>query len=253
MDITTNNDWQWAGDHYQVAFATTSDPRVLAVIEREDEYGGGHIDGDVYAPAFYFERGRKSAAGSTFMDHDSEEIAEVWATARYYFVNYHYRKAGRRPLDYDTVTARYMRIFHNTTVAEVSSSIDRDSTVYIFNTPTWREHIGWTDEYAAQQPVDIRLTDEVLAGDVDSWQAALDGDVYGIGWATNVGRVMHDDEEIDPRDVAWTMNIECWGFLGEEYAKEAAARFECGTPDLEPMLDDPDIFGDAKRVIESRL
>lgn len=236
MDITTNNDWTFVGDDYKVAFATTSDPRVLAVIRNQsdqDGVGGAYIDGDCYAPAFYFERGRKDTAGSTFMDSESERIAEAYSNARDYFVNQHYRHAGRRQMDYSRALERYMRIFWDTTFVEQSSSVIRGMEVTIFNTPTWREHIGWTDEYAATQPEDIRFT-TILDGERKEWEGALDGDVFGIGWAVNEARRL-DDGEIDYDD--FEESIEVWSFIGEDYAKESAARFDGGTPTLQPMLD----------------
>lgn len=290
MDIITNDDWEWVGGEYRIAYATTSDPRVVAVIEREDEYGGGHIDGDAYAPAFYFERGRKSAAGSTFTDAESDEIAEAWATARYYLVNRPYMRPKAPHIDVDRVLARYMRCFFGTTVAQVRSSIDQGTEVTIFNTPSWREYVGITDEqinrfevnsiatypgrgwiretveaeteeqaraiHLANHPdegrrITVVERESVLAGNVHDWQAALDGDVYGIGWATNVGRVL-DDTIIDLEDGQWTQDIQCWGFLGEEYAQREAAEFGYGEPDLEPMLelDEPGFVEHTDRMAE---
>ena len=236
MDITTNDDWQFDSD-YKVAFATTSDPRVLAVIRNQsdqDGIGGAYIDGDAYAPAYYFEHGRKEAAGSTFRDDESERIAEAYSNACDYFVNQHYRHQGRRQMDYARAIKRYMRIFWDTTFAEVSSSVIQGYTAVIFNTPTWREHVGWTDEYAASAEEDIRFTDEMLEGEVSEWTAALNGDVFGVGWAILPERVM-DEEPIDYDD--FEEEIQCWSLLGEEYAKREAASFTYGTPSLPEMLD----------------
>lgn len=228
MDITVTSDWTFDSD-YKRGFARTSDPRVLAVVEREEEYGGGHIDGDAYAPAFYWDRnhgGIESTAGSTFMDDESRHIAEriVEARDRYYSLR----------MPWATVE-RFARVFHGTTMAQVSSTIDRDAQVVILNTPTWREHVGWTDEYAATQPEDIRLTEKMIEGDVKEWQGALDGEVFGIGWATLEERRLEDGEPIDLDE--WDVNIEVWGHIGEDYAQESAARFDAGTPDLPEMLD----------------
>lgn len=275
MTIITNDDWTWVGDEYKVAYATTSDPRVLAVIEREEDWGGGHIFGDIYAPAFYFERGRKSAAGSTYTDGESEEIAEAWATARYYYVNRQYTHPRSPRIDVERVLERYMRCFWGTEVAEVHSTINRGSFVVIFNTPSWREHVGLTDRQInrftvtsfdgtpgsgyIKETVDaaterearaihlVNHPDEgrkitgahretLLAGNAEEWQAALDGDVFGVGWAVNRGRALADDEPID-LDFGWDVEIECWGVLTEEYAKQSAAAFDYGAPDLPEMLD----------------
>lgn len=293
MELTTNDDWEWVGNECKVAYATTSDPRVLAVIERDDEYGGGHIDGDAYAPAFYFERGGKSAAGSTFTDAASDEIAEAYATARYYYVNRKYIRPKAPPISVEAMTERYMRCFWGTSVATVRSSIDQGTEVAIFNTPTWRAHVGITDErvdrfevnsvatypgtgwiketveaeteeqaraiHLVNHPDEGRMItvverETVLAGDIHDWQAALNGEVYGIGYATNVARVMDDGFDIDLNDGQWTVDSWlCGGFLGEEYAKESAARFDAGTPDLPEMIEEDDIFGLAKWYREGAL
>lgn len=231
MDIKVTSDWTFDSD-YKRGFARTSDPRVLAVIERDGEYGGGHIDGDAYAPAFYWDRRNGGIAGtacSTFMDDESRHIAEriVEARDRFMYVR----------MPWATVE-RFARVFHGTTMAQVSSTIDRDAQVVILNTPTWREHVG-IGEYA---PVVTTTSEErsaidYLAGDVKEWQGALDGEVFGIGWATLEERRLEDDEEIDLD--AWDIEIQVWGYIGEEYAQESAARFDAGTPNLPEMLSVP--------------
>lgn len=222
MDLTTNDDWTWVGDDYQTAFATTDDPRVVAVIERDDEWGGGCIDGDSYAPAAYIDQQGVASAGSTFRDDASWEIMVAYARARGHYVNWHYARPGRRQLDWSSVLARYMRAFHETDVTEVHSTIEQGLVVTLFNTPTWREYTG------AERGVETLETED--------WAAALGGDNFGIGYATNVARVM-DGEEIDLEDGQWTTDIVCWGLLGEEYAKKEAAEFAYGTPDLDQLLD----------------
>jgi hypothetical protein len=221
MSITVNNDWQWAGDEYRHAFATTSDPRVIVVIERDGEYGGGHIDGDVYAPAFYWDRqwGKiDGTAGSTFQDAESRRILDRMTEARDHFMDRRIRSGQWE---------RWARIFHGTTLAQVSSSIDRDAQVVILNTPTWREHVGYTGD-----PFDP----DILKGDVEEWTAALDGEVYGIGWGVLEGHVLADEDD-EPEFEDYDVTIECRGFLGEDYAKREAAAFRDGSPDLPEMLD----------------
>lgn len=217
--MKTTDEFTW-DDEYKRAWAPTDDPRVVAVIERDSEYGGGHIDGDVYAPAFYWDRqwgGVDGEAGSTFMDDQSRSIMERLAYARDKFYD------KRMPWE---VVERYLRIFHATTMAQASSSIDRYAQAVVLNTPTWREHVGYTGDPFA---------DDILAGDVADWTAALDGDVYGVGWAVNEGRRL-DDADIDIDDGAWDVTIECWGLLGDDYAQQSAGAFEWGEPNLPEML-----------------
>lgn len=211
MPLLTNDDWTLNGDHQ---YATTNDPRVIAIIERDQDYGGGHIDGDVYAPAWYFDTWREELddAGSTFRDDASEHIMSRLADARWRF--------RHKRLSFDVVE-RWLRIFHDTTMRQVKSSIDREAQVVILNTPSWREHVG-LDSY----------DEHILDGDVESWQAAMSGEVYGIGYAVNEDRT-DPDEEIDLDD--WDITVEVWGYLGETYAQNAAASFENGEPDIKPV------------------
>ena len=58
--------------------------------------------------------------------------------------------------------------------------------------------------------------------------------VYGIGYAVLPERTTHETP-IEYDDFEET--IECWGFYGDDYAHEAALRFDHGRPDLPPMLD----------------
>ena len=265
-DAESSNGCDRMPSYYQ--WAETDDPRVLVVIERENEWGGGHIDGDVYAPAFYWDRGRGRAdteAGSTFMDDESRRIFEVLIDARDRF---------RHKRMHSDVWERWAWIYLGTTFEQVSSSMDRDTQVVILNTPTWRKHVGMDDSAINRFEVNsvtgpgqghikeivdatadaearrIHLashTDEgrritavervtALAGDVAEWTAALDGDVWGIGYATNEGRRLPDDEAIDLTDGSWDIQIECWGFLGEDYAKSEAIGMEYGSPSLPEML-----------------
>lgn len=209
-------------DDYKYEFAETDDPRVLAVIEREEEYGGGHIDGDVYAPAFYWDRqwGKvDGTAGSTFQDDESRRVLDRMIEARSHF---QWRRIHSNHWE------RWARIYHGTTFVQVSSSIDRDCQVVILNTPTWREHVGYTGDPFAE---------DILKGDESEWSGALDGEVYGIGWAVNEARRLPDDEPIDVTDGSWTIEIECWGFIGLEYARGEALEFGYGKPDLPEMLE----------------
>lgn len=230
MELTTNvNDWEWVGDAYDKAFATTSDPRVVVLIERE-RYYDDPIDGDAYAPAFHFDAGHAAVAASTFMDDASVDIADRYLAARAYFVNRHYRKGGRQ-MDYNTASERYLRIFHDTTVIDITSSIDRNAGVTLLNTPTWRAHVGLDT---------LQAGEKAIADDAEEWQHALDGDVFGIGYAVNADRLT-DDEEIDLLDGSWEEAIDCWGLLGEDYAKSEAAVFAYGAPNLQP-LDAPRMY-----------
>ncbi len=62
----------------------------------------------------------------------------------------------------------------------------------------------------------------------------LFGYVYGVGYAINMDRLSHEDEI---EYFEFEEEIQCWGFVGTEYAKESASSFEHGAPTLPEMLD----------------
>ena len=212
-------------DNYTRYYLPTDDPRVLAVIERDEEPHAP--DGDALAPAFYVEyRGgyRVSKAGDTFQDDESEALAERWVEARDHFRHAAgYRHDGLSIgliVRSEEVLERWLRIFYQESYALVER---QDATVLLLDTQGFRSHVG----IEADAPSD-------LSGESKEWEAYLDGEVYGVGYAVNTERVLDDGEEIDLDD--FEVTIECWGFYGEDYAKETAARFDYGKPELPEML-----------------
>lgn len=245
--------WTWGRD-YNRAWAPTTDPRILAVVERDaDPLPPG---GDVFAPAYLRDRGDLSPIGDTYRDAEADDVAEAWQRARDYFVNWHYSHPRARRLDADKLTARYLRIFYGASYREVSSTIHRGYDVVIFDTPGWREHTGavdpatWrvssvtapgaglvTTEHVGMTEAEARaahlagLPDadqrritraervSILDGDAAEWQAYLDGDVYGIGYAIrDDGAAIGDDVDLDELEV----EVNVWGYYGEEYAQREA-------------------------------
>lgn len=206
--------FQWDDSDYYRQYAETADPRLVLVIERDDDSCNAP-DGDSYAPTYWYDnRGNLHAAGSTF---DGDEVAEAFQQAKNFF-------GGSAGYGWSDPVARYLRIFHGAEYVEVSSHVHRDYSVVIFDTPEFRDHCGIPASMTSK---------DVLAGDVDAWQAYLDGEVYGVGYAVNVDRVSHDlPVDLDDFDV----RIECWGFYGTEYAQEQAPEH---TPNDIPELRQP--------------
>lgn len=187
------------------AYRETDDPRLLAIVERtSSDYAP---DGDVYAPAYWVEyRGawNLTRAGSGFDDDDAREAVE--------------RAWGQWGRSHETA-ARFLRAFHGITVHEVHGPSQGDLLV-ILDTPAHRAETG--DDTATPAP-----SDEWVAGDVATWRAYVDGDVYAIGHAVNPLRTSHD-EPVDLDD--WTVEIESYGYYGDDWAHEAAAALD-GAPD----------------------
>ena len=209
--------WNW-NSAYDTATHSTDDPRILAVIRRDTDGSSTAPDGDAYAPAYWLDRRRftsgVSAAGSTFTDDDT---ANAYAVA----------------LDTwgEDVAARFVKIFHDSTV-EILSTPYGDSLL-ILNTPAFRAHVGIPADTAPE----IAYS---LDGDVETWRAYLDGDVFGVGWASNPARVLEETPVPDVDDLeasGWEIELECWGHYGEEYAQSTALAFEYGSPSLPLMLE----------------
>ena len=212
------NDWTW-NDDYSRAYLPTSDPRVLAVIERDTDAIAP--DGDAYAPALIvYGWGNEHLRRATETSVREPVDAGILADAMFHFGD-HVSELGSG----DTLTERYLRIFHDTHVATVSSTIDRYSNVVILDTPAHREAMGTPATFP---------TEDYLRGDVEAWQAYLDGDVYGIGYAVNEARVLDDGEPIDLDE--WDVTIECWGLYGDDCAMSEAVDFPYGGPRLDPLI-----------------
>lgn len=255
--------------NYNVAFERTDDPRVLAVIQRDPEPFAP--DGDAFAPAYFVDHGRAHAAGHTYTDSESDELVERYLDARDYWVNWHYDRTGKyagKRLNVDRMLERWLRIFHDAAMVEVSSTIHRDDDVLIFDTPGWRAHVGaepigdrWlvhsVDEpgrgYVKAQYRGTREEAEaqhreaypgkrvtrveaitLLYGDEVEWSAYLDDEVYGIGYAVNESQVFPADD-IDIEE--WDVIIEGGGFADDDLAmREAHVEANHAAGELDPLL-----------------
>src|SRR5690606_19176332 len=124
---------------------------------------------------------------------------------------------------------RWLWIFHGIAADNAWGGYDRSGNWLVATSRQLREHVGFAEEPTTD---DSALEDgKPLCDDQGN---ALDGYVYGVGYAINESRRLHDDEDIDLSD--WDVEILCWGFVGEEYAKSEAAAFAVGEPRLDPML-----------------
>lgn len=223
--------WQY-DDTYEQAYAPTDDPRVFAVIERDDYPDAP--DGDAYAPAFQIDYPhRPDAIRSTYQDAEAQAIADAYQDVHAYAVNDQYRYDNGRTVrqrtkvssDPDEFVRRYLRIFHDAVVQRVWNGGD---SVLIVNSPGWREHIGI--------PVDI-ISKDTIEGDALTWAAYIDGEVYSIGYAVNEHRVLADGDVNPLTDDGWETEIVCSGFYGEDYAKQEAFEMQYDSPNLPEMLD----------------
>jgi hypothetical protein len=209
----SNHEWHTSAD-WEHQWRETDDPRIIQVIER-DRHFDTQVWGDVYAPAAWVEyRGAWSTntAGEVFDDPDAWEAVEL----------------ALRCFGYRSETMkRYLRIFHGIEYAELAGPSQGD-TLWILDTPKWREEIGITG-----------TSEEALAPNVETWQAYIEGDVWGIGHAVLEGRV---DTETPVNLDDFDIQIEGWGYFTETWARQACDT-EITAPLLHPLLDMSSIAG----------
>lgn len=228
MSINVTSDWMFNSD-YMCAYAETTDPRVLAVIARDNDASFSQcLDGDAIFPTYMVESGRVRHIGGFDGDLDfANRVVE--ARDRFQYAA-GYRYDGLR-IEHiakaDEMLARWAWVFHSTTLNRGHYGYNYTYDILVLNTPEYRAHVGAEEQSRekAQEFVDS-MSDEI--------EHIANGDVYGIGWATFEERVLDDGEPIDLDD--WNIDIQCWGFVGEAYAKESAARWEAGAPELHTML-----------------
>ncbi len=220
MQLITCDDWTEQsighGEHEkEYHFARTSDPRVLAVIQRDNEgvTVSQQYDGDAINPILYndYRTGPDWVAG-----YDDGSASTI---------KYAYDRFNNETAD------RYLWIFHGIVVVQASGGYDRDGDWMVVSSNAYNEHIG-NPHYATRE----EAVEDCLAIQKDL-EMALDGYLYGIGYATNEAHRLHDDEEIDLDDGNWEIEISSWGFVGEDYAKREAGGFQYERPSLPEMLE----------------
>ena len=203
------------GDDWQVQYHETDDPRLLAVIRVDSEPESP--DYDAQAPTVIgYEWGRRADTRTIgwspqLFRGSANTVADAWLKARNEYED-------------EDLADRFVRIFHGVrAIHHLRSSVDQYSWAVVFDDPAWRDAMGI--------PRATVLDCDDVASEV---QAYLDGDVYGVGYAVFAERTTHETP-IEYDDFEET--IECWGFYGDNYARETALRFDYGRPDLPPMLD----------------
>lgn len=228
--LFVSTDWT-SGDDYSYAYAETSDPRVVAVI-KNDQYATfeENLDGDAIFPTFMIDGDSVSHIGGHNVSEDiARRIVEAQSRFRY-AAGYRYNGLSHHHIaKSEAMLTRWAKIFHETAFNRGQYGYQSAYDVIVLSTPEYREHVGDPEggpSLEAEQAQVDAFTSEI--------SNIADGYVYGIGWAINMDRLSHTDPveyfEFDE-------NIEVWGFVGEDYAKESAARWDAGSPTLPEMLD----------------
>lgn len=233
------DNWNWNTD-YSRAWHATDDPRLIAVIERDTEPSVPY--GDALCPAYYIEynghRYEANSAGEVYRDGESDDFASRWCEARERFreaAGYTYNGlSGHMIAKSDAMLERWALIFHDTRFDTENTYPNDGSILLLLDTPTYRHHVGRDTSENGATIHKTWSTDELFKGEREEWRAFFDGEVYGIGYGVCMARV---DDETPVEECDFEDNIECWGFYGDDYAKESALRFDAGQPDLPTMLD----------------
>jgi hypothetical protein len=219
MTLTTSVRWVEADSDFETEthYAETDDPRILAVIQRDPYAQISELyDGDAINPIIYVDH----VHGLSFdwvAGYDGGEAALMQRA---------YDEWG-----WNGTARRYLWIFHGIAADNAHGGYDRSGNWIVATSRAYREHVGITEE---PKTYDEALEDvKSIAKDLSD---ALDGYVYGVGWAVNEARRLPSDEPIDLLDGEWEIDMQCWGFVGEEYARTTALAFDHGSPDLPLML-----------------
>lgn len=197
------NEWNW-DDNYRHAWGETDDPRVFAVITRDDDYRATdlldmcELDPVILGYEYGYHR-----ASLTIVNHlhgAGNTCAELYDLAEHFVRALEHFGADER-LD------RWTRLYLGRVPVYVPSSVDRYSWAVVLLTP----------EDAAKH------TRGSEGGTVAEVRAVLDGEVFGAGAAVLPDRVAPRD--VEAAEVIDAAEMECWGYVGEEYAKDEALGF----------------------------
>lgn len=198
-----------SGSGYEVAFLETDDPRVVAVLHVDHD--GQAPDYDAQAPTVLL-HGYGSRAESSVIGGKSD-VPDAWL------------RAFRHSYDAEFAD-RYVSMFYGAKAHHVSSCIDQYAWGVVFDAPDWRADMGIAPE--------TELSWTNVAHDVSAY---LDGEVYGIGYAVLESRVTDEIPVLELWDEFYAnLEIQCWGYFGDDYAAQAAADFEAGRPNLPTLM-----------------
>lgn len=190
------NNWNW-DDDYQHAWSETDDPRVFAVITREDDYRATDLlDMCESDPVILgYEYGYR--AELTIANHwhgPDNTCAEMYNSAEHFVRAFKHFGDGER-LD------RWTRLYLDRVPVFVSSSVGRYSWAVVLLTPEDAEK-------------HTRGSEDATVAEV---RAILDGEVFGVGAAVLPDRIAPRD--VEAAEVIDAAEMEYWGYVGEEYAK----------------------------------
>lgn len=195
-------DWNW-DNNYRYAWSETEDPRVFAVITRDDDSRATDLlDICNLDPVIRgYEYGYREELTIANHRHGAgDSCTELYILAEHFVRAREHFGDGER-LD------RWARLYLDRVPVYEASSVNRYSWAVVLLTP-------------GDETKHIRGSQDATVAAV---QAVLDGEVFGAGAAVLPDRVAPRD--VEAAEVIDAAEVECWGCVGEEYAKGEALEY----------------------------
>lgn len=170
--------------------------RVRLVVQQDSESANPRTEQDCNLANVITPKGQRYID----VDKDGGPLAEGWKRIEDGYV------------DAVPVFTRWARIFHGATVVEHRPHDGAWSLWYVM--PGKLAETTWPAE-------------KVIESEIKEYRAWAEGEVYGHIVEKNVTRIARDaedrdDPELDDETTEWEHVDSCWGYIGREYAEEAA-------------------------------
>lgn len=196
-----SKDWDWDQDYRVATLEQVTDHGVYrAKIERDEypeqpENDGGYPVVRIDTNRGYSFKPEMTGYGNGYDDGLSRPADEILA--------YFHERTGdsRGAID---MFERYLRIFHDGNLSEYGPNQGTDYHYVAFATRTLWE--SWGND------------GEVGKAELDEYRYWIEGDVYGV----DVEKAVSFDSDDEPDVWESVGEVECWGFFGEDYAKQTA-------------------------------
>lgn len=170
--------------------------RVRLVVQQDSESANPRTEQDCNLANVITPKGQRYID----VDKDGGPLAEGWKRIEDGYV------------DAVPVFTRWAKIFHGATVVEHRPHDGAWSLWYVM--PGKLAETTWPAE-------------KVIESEIKEYRAWAEGEVYGHIVEKNVTRIARDaedrdDPELDDETTEWEHVDSCWGYIGREYAEEAA-------------------------------
>lgn len=231
--MSTTETWDYADDYMSQTLTRETPHGVFRAVIETDTYGYGDApENEFGCPVFRMSRGYYGYGAPEATGYGSESDKASGVDIESAYAHFEERSRGL----YETVDAlsRWLRIFHGGSVKVIASTVHQGGDSFLtYDTRAMRERWGQTGDML-----------ETSDPEADEWQAYIDGEVYGIrveratfgphelttGHFTGAATCANcNDADLDMSETCdeateWheIEGTDCWGYYGEEWAKQAA-------------------------------